>query len=357
MSKLRVGIIFGGKSDEHEVSLMSAASVINAMDKSKYDILPIGITKQGKWLIYDGDIEQIPNGNWESIAEKNLEENPDKYSFSVIGTPPNLKDSIDVAFPVLHGPYGEDGTIQGLFEMADIPYIGSGVLGSALAMDKIYAKKIFDKFELPICKDTLVMRTEIRYDIQSVIKNIEKEFKYPVFVKPANLGSSVGISKAHNHDELKAALLEAAKFDRKILIEEFINCRELEVAVFGNDNPQASVVGEIIPSHEFYDYKAKYFDNGGSKLCIPAPISKEKSDEIRAIAVKAYKALDCCGFSRVDFFIDKDTEKIILNEINTIPGFTKYSMYPLLWEEAGVAYSQVIDKLIEFGLERYKEKL
>lgn len=366
--KLNIGVIFGGKSGEHEVSLMSAASVMRAMDKEKYNIIPIGITKEGSWMLYNGPIEKIESGEWEAISNQSLLEDPQHKIFSVIpmgaepsralvqGIPPHLGEQLDVVFPVLHGPYGEDGTIQGLLEMADIPYVGAGVLASAVGMDKIYAKRIFEMAGLPMGKYMLIMRKKLRENHEAYIERIEENFSYPVFIKPANLGSSVGISKAHNREELLKGLYGAAKYDRKILVEEFIACRELECAVLGNDEPKASVVGEIVPSHEFYDYEAKYFDDGKSKMIIPADIPDEKAMEVREMAVKAYKAIDCSGLARVDFFMEKETMKIYINEINTMPGFTKYSMYPLLWDAAGIPYPQLIDRLIQLAVERYQDK-
>lgn len=352
--KIRLGIIFGGKSGEHEVSLMSAASVINAVDKEKYQVICIGITKEGEWLLYEGTPEDIESGEWEKQARKMLKKDPQRYGFNILGQN-GLKDRLDIVFPVLHGPYGEDGTIQGLFEMADIPYVGAGVLGSSAAMDKVCSKLIFKQVNLPICKHTTVLRKDFEENPKETLSLIDKEFEYPVFVKPANLGSSVGITKAHHLRELEKAIIEACKYDRKILIEASVNCREIETSVIGNDCPQAAAVGEIIPSREFYDYKAKYFDEGRSKLCIPANITEAQREQIRDYAIKAYQAIDCCGFARIDFFIDKDTDEIMINEINTIPGFTKYSMLPLLWKEQGVDYSPLIDKLIEYGFERYEE--
>lgn len=354
--KIKLGIIFGGRSGEHEVSLMSATSVIQAIDKKKYDIICIGITKEGQWLLYEGKPQDIENGTWEMQAKKALEENPLKYECSIVGSTKTLKDMVDIVFPVLHGPYGEDGTIQGLFEVADIPYVGAGVLGSACAMDKVCSKLIFEREGLPTCPYKIVLRKHFIYNMEDSIKEIEKEFEYPIFVKPANLGSSVGISKAHNKEELKTALLEAGKYDRKVVLEAFVNCREIETGVIGNDHPEVAAVGEIIPSKEFYDYEAKYFDGGKSKMCIPADMTQEQKEKVRKLAAKAYKALDCCGFARVDFFLDKDSGQIFLNEINTIPGFTQYSMFPLLWQEQGVNYPELIDKLIEYGFERYREK-
>jgi len=256
----------------------------------------------------------------------------------------------------LHGPFGEDGTIQGLFEMADIPYGGCGVLGSSVAMDKAFAKEIFAKANIPICKHIVIFKEEIDADLDGTIEKIENQLPYPIFVKPANMGSSVGITKARNKDELITALHEAIKYDRRLVLEEGLNCRELETAVLGNYNAKAAVAGEILPSAEFYNYTAKYFDGGQSKLCIPAEIVLEISEEIREIAVKAYKLIDCAGYARIDFFLEKETNKIYLNEINTIPGFTKYSMFPLLWAEAGIPYPKLIERIIELGIERYLAK-
>lgn len=365
IKKINVGIIFGGKSEEHEVSLMSATSIIRAIDKEKYNVIPIGITKSGNWMIYDGPVEKIENGEWEGISNKLLKDKPEENVFSVIPVgeksiqnkiPPVLVDKIDVIFPVLHGPYGEDGTIQGLLEMADIPYVGAGVLASALCMDKVYAKKIFELEGLNVVDYLVILRSKLKNNIKDYISIIEKSFGYPVFIKPANLGSSVGITKAHDRDELVKGLGEAAKYDRKIMVERSVDCREIECAVLGNEQPRASIVGEIIPSHEFYDYEAKYFDDGKSKMIIPANIPNEISDVVREMAVRAYKALDCSGLSRVDFFLEKGTNKVYINEINTMPGFTKYSMYPLLWQETGLPYDKLIDTLIELALERYKDK-
>jgi D-alanine-D-alanine ligase len=354
-SKLNVAVVFGGKSGEHEVSLMSATNVINAMDKSKYNIYTIGINKQGKWMLYKGPVEKLQDGSWEQEASK-------MNSNELVGLllNPMLQDTmekgkIDAIFPVLHGPNGEDGTIQGFFEMLDIPYVGCGVIGSALGMDKAISKQLFIDAGLNVANYVLAYKHEINNDLQDVVTRIESKFQYPVFVKPVNMGSSVGITKAHSKDELEKGLLEAAKYDRKILIEEFIKGSEVECAVLGNNCPEASGVGEIIPSKEFYDYEAKYFDDGKSNLIIPARLTEEEEKSIKEAALKAFKALDCCGMSRVDFFLDRSTGKIYINEINTIPGFTKISMYPKLWETAGLSYSKLIDRLIELALERHSE--
>ncbi|MGN0711246.1 MAG: D-alanine--D-alanine ligase family protein [Anaerovoracaceae bacterium] len=346
---IKIGIIFGGRSGEHEISLMSAASVIRALNREKFEPVLFGITKEGKWMHFEGIPDEIENGEWEKKAAP--------FNMG------SLKEMVDFVFPVLHGPYGEDGTIQGLFEMLDIPYAGCGVLASAAAMDKGIAKDIFAKAGLPICRHMLVhsedMRDEnreFREDLMNAqAAAVEAEIDYPVFVKPANMGSSVGINKAKDREGLIEALKEAAKFDRRIVIEEGVNCRELETGVIGNHKPEAAAVGEILAAEEFYDYKAKYLD-GETKLCIPANIPDEIREEIRELAVRAYKALDCEGFARVDFFLEKGTDKIYVNEINTIPGFTKFSMFPGMWAEAGVPYSELIERIVDFGYERYNAK-
>jgi D-alanine-D-alanine ligase len=285
---MRLGIIFGGRSGEHEISLMSAYSVLKAIDRDKYQVVLIGITREGKWLLYDGPEEKIEDGSWQQEAEAALEKNPDKYGITILGAGgKSIKDRIDFALPILHGPFGEDGTIQGLFEMVGIPYGGCGVLGSATAMDKAVAKDLFAEANLPICKHVVILSEELEGNLNEVIEKVERELPYPIFVKPANMGSSVGISKARNKEELISALQEAAKYDRRLVLEEGLNCRELETAVLGNYHVRAAAVGEILPSAEFYDYKAKYFDGGESALCIPADIPKEKAEEIQSLALKA----------------------------------------------------------------------
>lgn len=354
---MRLGIIFGGRSGEHEISLMSAASVIDAIDKEKFQLVLIGITKEGHWLLYDGPVDKIQDGSWQQEAEEALRAQPEKYGLTILGAGgKSLKDVIDFALPILHGPYGEDGTIQGLLEMADIPYGGCGVVGSAAAMDKALAKDLFIKAELPVCRHLVVYKEELAESGAKIAEKVKEFLSYPVFVKPANLGSSVGISKARNQAELMEALAEAGRFDRKILIEEGLNCREVETGVLGNYHLKVAGVGEILPSGEFYDYKAKYFDDGKSKLCIPADIPSEISEEIKVIAQEAYRVLDCNGYARVDFFLERESNRIILNEINTIPGFTKYSLFPLIWQEAGLTYSALIEEIIRLGLERFQER-
>ena len=389
MKKLRVGILFGGRSGEHEVSLLSAASVLNAIDKNKYEVVPIGITKDGRWLTAE-HAENLLAGKTSQEGRHLRAGDPDTTPAAAILTrgesvvvPPEpvhresglvpfqsdagqLRRSsdraidVDVIFPVLHGTFGEDGTIQGLLELADIPYVGAGVLGSAAGMDKDVMKSLFIAAGIPIVKHVTILRGAWEKDSKKVIKQVEKKVKYPVFVKPANLGSSVGISKAHDRKELGPAIEEAAKFDRKIVIEEGVGgkknkAREVECSVLGNDEPTASLPGEIVPIKEFYDYDAKYLDEG-SQLIIPAKLTKAQTKTVQELAVRAFKAVDCSGLARVDFLMDPKTSKIFLNEINTMPGFTSISMYPKLWAASGLEYSQLIDRLIQLGIERHEDK-
>ncbi|KXZ38896.1 D-alanine-D-alanine ligase [Alkalithermobacter thermoalcaliphilus JW-YL-7 = DSM 7308] len=354
--KKNVALIFGGKSGEHEVSLSSACSIYNNIDKQKYNIYTIGITKQGDWMYYEGDSENIKNGNWVNLSNKNAKINLIPTKDKKIGI--EVEDKfyeIDVFFPVIHGPYGEDGTIQGLFEISNIPYVGCSVLSSSIGMDKIMCKKIFKEGNLPQVEFAYTTEFEFKKDKEKVISDIEKSIKYPMFVKPANLGSSVGISKVKTKDELEKAISEALKYDRRVIIEQGINAREIEVSVLGNDEVYASVAGEIIPAKEFYDYEAKYISES-SKLLIPASIDENLMEKVRDMAIKAFKMIDGCGLARVDFFIDKDTNEIYINEINTMPGFTKISMYPKLWEASGIKYKDLIDKLIDLAIERFNQK-
>lgn len=350
--KRTVCVLFGGQSSEHEVSRVSATSVIKNLDKEKYDIITIGITKAGKWYLYRGPVEKIATGEWENGAATRAVISPDASIKGLImmGEDRATKAKIDVVFPVLHGLHGEDGTVQGLLELAQIPYVGTGVLASALCMDKAYAKMIFKQAQIPQAAGTVVTRKELE-NMEHVLKKLESQFSYPCFIKPCNAGSSVGITKAHDRIELQAGLEMAAKQDSKVLVEEFINGREIECAVLGNDEPQASVLGEIVPQREFYDYEAKYGD-ANSALIIPAPLPDETTQQIRQYAIKAYKALGCSGLSRVDFFVHKETGAVYINEINTMPGFTSISMYPKLWEASGVSYSELLDKLIELAINK-----
>lgn len=349
-------VIFGGQSGEHEVSLVSAQSVLKAIDRSRFNIQTIGISKEGKW--YWG----IDPQTWEnsgSVVDSNatqvtlVHDPSDPRFISLNGTAIPNSGKFDLIFPVLHGPFGEDGTIQGLFEMANAPYVGSGVLGSSLGMDKDRMKAVFSTAGLPMAKSITVLRSQIKTDFEPILNQVETELGYPCFIKPANLGSSVGISKANNREELKTAIELASCYDRKLVVEENISGREIEVAVLGNDSPEASVPGEILPAHDFYDYEAKYLDTG-SRLLIPAPLEQKTIEELQAMAVKAFQAVEASGLSRVDFFVTAD-QKIYINEINTMPGFTQISMYPKLWNATGIPYSELIDRLITLGLERYKD--
>lgn len=357
MNKTRVAVIFGGRSGEHEVSLLSAASVIEAINKDKYEVIPIGITKQGQWLTSNDALQVLQNGTGEAIPTGLLGD-PTKNKLVTFDAKTNeISDlgNIDVIFPVLHGTFGEDGTIQGLFELANIPYVGAGVLASSAGMDKAIMKALFAQKGLPQCKFLAFLRKEWETDPANISHQIASELGFPCFVKPANLGSSVGISKATNLEELKSAMNNAAKYDRKIIIEEFIDGREIEVAVLGNDEPVASVPGEIVFSNDYYDYNAKYAD-GKSQMRIPADIPYDIANKVRQYAVEAFKAIDSSGLSRADFFITKSTGQIYINEINTLPGFTKFSMYPKMWEATGIPYDKLIDKLIELAMERHADK-
>ena len=388
MKKLRVGILFGGRSGEHEVSLLSAASVLNAIDREKYEVVPIGITKEGRWLTAE-HAEGLLSGKLMIEPRQLRAGDPETTSAAAVlmrgeavvvppepvhregGLVPFQSDAllrrasdrainVDIIFPILHGTFGEDGTIQGLLELADIPYVGAGVLGSAAGMDKDIMKSLFIAAGLPIVKHVTTLRNHWGKNPKQVEKLVGRKLKYPVFVKPANLGSSVGISKAHNRKELGPAIDEAAKFDRKIVIEEGVGgkkdkAREIECSVLGNDEPTASVPGEIVPCKEFYDYDAKYVDEGSQPI-IPAKLTKAETRKVQELAVAAFRAVDCSGLARVDFLMDPKTKKIYLNEINTMPGFTSISMYPKLWAASGLAYADLIDRLIRLGLERHEDK-
>ena len=352
--KLRVGIIFGGRSGEHEVSLVSATSVMNALDREKYEVVPIGITPEGRWISSAQSLgmlkEKVP---LDREPERFLV--PEPHRRGLVSAEPDgaAPMSLDVVFPLVHGTYGEDGTLQGLLELANVPYVGAGVLASAVGMDKIVQKMIFREAGLPVVKSCWFHSAACRENPLRVARAVERQLRYPVFVKPANTGSSVGISKVHLRRELGAALELAAEFDRKVIVEQGIrNAREIECSVLGNDAPEASVPGEIIPSNEFYDYEAKYVD-GKSLAVIPARLPAPVARRIREIAVRAYTAIDCAGMARVDFFVTKGKPKIYLNEVNTIPGFTAISMYPKMWEAAGLSYSALLDRLITLAIERH----
>src|SRR5665648_418100 len=352
IKKIRVGIIFGGRSGEHEVSFCSASSIIKAIEKDKYIIVPIGITKEGRWISPQDSELALQSGKIEGKNTVILLN--DSFSKSLVCIDNNQK--LDVSFPILHGPYGEDGTIQGLLELANIPYVGAGVASSAISMDKDLMRTIFQQKGLPILKWITIKRKEWQKDKEKILSLIRDGFEYPLFAKPANLGSSVGITKVHKKEELEKAIDLASSYDRKILIEEGLEeVREIECGVLGNDEPQASVVGEVKPAGEFYDYDSKYIEEG-TQLIIPADLPLRVSQEIQEIALRAFKAVDSAGMARVDFFVSKKENKIYLNEINTIPGFTSVSMYPRLWEASGIPYPELIDRLIQLALERHQDK-
>lgn len=365
--KLRVGVIFGGRSGEHEVSLMSAESVISAMDPERFEVVPIGISRDGRWLVGGDALENLKRSAVEGRP-------PQLVPSAFVADPasPGLvplagdgavapaagaqRETFDVLFPVLHGPFGEDGTVQGLFELGDVPYVGSGVAASAVGMDKALMKAVFQSAGLPVLDWILVKRNAIDARSSEILEEVRERLGYPCFVKPANLGSSVGVSRVDNPGELRPALLEAAKYDRKILVEKAaLGCREVECAVLGNDDPQVSVAGEIVPSGSFYDYRAKYID-GTSELIIPARISGEVAAKVQEMSRRAFLAIDGAGLARVDFFVHRETGEVWVNEINTMPGFTRFSMYPKLWEATGISYSELIERLIELALERHREK-
>ncbi len=356
--KIRVGLLFGGRSGEHEVSLTSAASVLKALDPAKYDVVPIGITRQGRWLVGSAADRLLPA----------VLENGDPVTASVDPAGPKLipldssvpatrarPPEIDVVFPILHGTFGEDGTVQGMLELAGLPYVGAGVLASAAGMDKDVMKRLFRDAGLPVVRWVLVLREDWEREPAPLRRRIALEIGYPLFVKPANLGSSVGITKVKKARDLAAAIRLAAEYDRKILVEKAVRGREIECSVLGNDRPEASVPGEVVPINEFYDYEAKYVKEG-SKLIIPAPLAPRQARRVRELAIGAFQAIDCAGMARVDFLLESRSGKIFVNEINTIPGFTPISMYPKLWEASGIAYPELLDRLIALALERHGQK-
>lgn len=361
--RIRVGVIFGGKSDEHDVSITSAHAILNHMDQSQFEPVPIGITRDGGWVTGGDPLKQLAATSRLPLPDYSDEKD---HPADVTGSElveaqqsQTLRESsdttwvqdLDVVFPILHGPMGEDGTIQGMLELAGIPYVGSAVLGSAVSMDKISAKRICEAAGIPIVPWIAVKRRDWERDPESISQLIEDEIGYPCFVKPSNMGSSVGVFKVRDADELPAAMDGAGKHDRRLLIEQAINARELEVSVLGNDDPISSVVGEVVPGHEFYDYEAKYVDDT-SELFIPASISSKVSDEVRRIAVEVFQLLDCAGLARVDCFMEAETGNVYFNEINTIPGFTPISMYPKLWEASGIPFGELVSRLIQLAIER-----
>lgn len=359
-NKKRIGILFGGRSSEHEVSVASANSILNVIDTAKYEIELIGITKKGEWVVAD-DARKLLNGEQVNPSSRLfIPADPVENKFAVLDNKNDAIDGfigrLDAVFPILHGPYGEDGTIQGLLEIAGIPYVGAGVAASAVGMDKILMKHIFIAHGLPTVDSIHFLRKEWHSGKERLKQLITGKIKFACFVKPANAGSSIGITKVHSLDELDSAVELAAEFDRKILVERGIEGREIECSVLGNDHPEASVPGEIIPSNEFYDYDAKYI-NDSSELIIPAKLSNETTKRVRELSVMAFKALDCAGMARVDFLIEESTGKVYLNELNTIPGFTSISMYPKMWEASGLTYTDLVKKLIDLAFERFEDTM
>lgn len=355
--KLKVGLFFGGRSGEHEVSLMSARSVLNELDKQRYEITQIGITKAGRWLSGDEALSAFEDGDLSGLQEVALFADPARagiYGWKD-GASIDLLGELDVAFPVLHGTFGEDGALQGLFELAELPYVGAGVLASSVAMDKGLFKDVMRGNGIPVLDWIVLDSNQFKESMQAVLGRAEKVGPYPLFTKPANMGSSVGIMRCDSRSDLTEGLQEAAQYDRRVLVERGINAREIEVSVLGNEEPQASVPGEIVPSDRFYSYRAKYIDDA-SDLIIPAKLDRDLIEKIRSLAVAAYKAIDGAGMARVDFLIDRASGDLYMNEINTIPGFTKISMYPKLWEASGLKYSALLDRLIELAFERAAQK-
>ena len=359
--KLKVGVLFGGRSGEHEISLLSARSILSAMKPEMYDVSQIGITHDGLWLIGEDVLDRFTVGvNISELTPATIFGDPSRQGLYAIrstsqGEIIEQLSKLDVVFPILHGTFGEDGTIQGLFELAEIAYVGAGVLGSSVGMDKGVFRDIMQANNIPQVDTLVILRDDVDRSLEEVIEQAESLASYPLFTKPANLGSSVGITKCQNRSDLMEGLMDATRYDRRILIERGIPAREIEVSVLGNDEPIASVPGEVVPSADFYSYEAKYIDDR-SDLMIPAPIPFEISQQVREIAIRAYQAVDCAGMARVDFLLDKDSGEVFLNEINTIPGFTKISMYPKLWEASGLSFEELVDRLIELALERRADR-
>jgi D-alanine-D-alanine ligase len=359
--KLQVGVIFGGRSGEHEVSLMSARSVLGVLDPQRYEVTQIGITLDGAWLTGENVLEAMQSGQTAGLKTSALLPDPAWPGINTVektghGWVLELFTQLDVIFPVLHGTFGEDGTLQGLLEMTRIAYVGAGVLGSSVGMDKGLFKDVMLANHIPVPEAMVVLRSTLANQMDEVIVQAENMAPYPLFVKPANLGSSVGVSKCTSRADLLEGLIEASRYDRRILVQRGVNAREIEVSVLGNDIPEASVPGEVVPSREFYSYEAKYIDNA-SELIIPAPIPENTSVQVRQLAVKAFKAIDCQGMARVDFLLDRENGELYLNELNTIPGFTSISMYPKLWEASGLSYPRLVDRLIELAIERKNDSL
>ena len=355
--RLRVGLIFGGRSGEHEISLLSARSVLSALDPTRYEVVPIGITHDGQWFTGPRALEAFERGETDSLDPAVLPADPGLRCLFRWGEgrPMELVSRLDVVFPVLHGSYGEDGTVQGLLELADVPYVGAGVLASSVAMDKALFKTVMRARGLPVVTWVLILAEDVQRDPSSAAAQAESVGDYPLFVKPANLGSSVGISKVRSRSDLVEGLMDAARYDRRVLVERGVRAREIEVSVLGNEDPQASLPGEILPSDEFYSYRAKYLDNA-SQLLIPAPLDDATRESARRLAVEAFRAIDGAGMARADFLLDQDDGSLYINELNTIPGFTRISMYPKLWDLSGLPYPALMDRLIELALARQAQK-
>lgn len=368
--KLRVGLIFGGRSGEHEVSIRSARSVIEAIDRHKYEVVPVAITKEGKWLPPREAAALLPDSTRSLLRFEVAGKAPD--AVAILGDPSHQglvsldlngqlqpPQPLDVVFPILHGPYGEDGTLQGLLEMADVPYVGCGVLASSCGMDKVAMKSMFNQAGLPMCRYLWFLRSQWRNDRDAVIRKIRRELGFPCFVKPANLGSSVGVSRATDKTSLIQAIELAANYDRKIIVEEAVDAREIECAIIGNDEPRASLPGEYLVHEEaarFLDYTEKYESTGHVDFVVPAPISKALTKNIQQMAVKAFKSIDGAGLARVDFFLRRNTTEVLINELNTMPGLTNVSGYPKMWEASGLPFSRMLERLIELAFERYRDK-
>jgi D-alanine-D-alanine ligase len=357
---MRVAVLFGGRSGEHEVSLMSARSILDSLDPEFYKVFQIGISRDGTWLFGENALDAFESGNTDNLTPVSLFPDPTRKELYKIRLENHMEviepfSTCDVFFPVLHGTFGEDGAIQGLFEMAGVAYVGAGVLGSSVGMDKGVFKDVMRANHIPVVEAEIFLRREITENYEKLISRLEMIAPYPLFIKPANMGSSVGVTKCRSKSDLYEGLMEAARFDRRILVERGINAREIEISVLGNDEPVASILGEIRPAADFYTYEAKYHDDR-SELTIPADIPQGVAERMRVDAVKAYKAIDCSGMARVDFIIDKDTGSYYLNEVNTIPGFTQISMYPKLWEATGLPFPKLINKLIELALERKADR-
>jgi D-alanine-D-alanine ligase len=362
---VRIGVLFGGRSGEHAVSLESARAVMRALHQAGHEVVPIGITAEGRWLVGGDPLHALSTGT--ASGEQPVTMLPEPGRTGLVPLPPREDSleplgagqppigSLDLLFPVLHGTYGEDGTVQGLFELAAVPYAGVGVLGSALGMDKVVQKTLWRGLGLPVVDFASVSRRELERDPQTALNRLELAIGYPCFCKPANLGSSVGVSKATSRAELDTALRTAGRFDTKLLVEHAVDARELEVGVLGNDEPMASVVGEILPGAEFYTYRAKYID-AGSQAIIPADVPAEIAQQVRRLAIAAFKAIDASGLARVDFFLERGTDRVYLNEINTMPGFTEISMYPKLWHASGVSFAELVTRIAELGLERFADR-